>query len=225
MLTPAKRLLSFDVMELLTRRGSGLTTSKCQANQIIYAQGDPADSVFYLNKGKVKVTVTSARGKEAIVAIRGPDEFCGEGALTGKPVRLASVTAMTECLFVRIDKRTLTNLLRREKEFADYFLAHLLTRTARVEADLVDHLFNSSEMRLARALLLLANYGSAGEPTPLALKVNQETLAELIGTTRSRVNFFMNKFRKMGLINYNGKLEIHKTLLNYVLLDPTQTEI
>jgi CRP/FNR family cyclic AMP-dependent transcriptional regulator len=225
MQAPSKHLLSFDVMELLTRRGSGLTASKCPANQIVYAQGDPADSVFYVHKGKVKVTVTSARGKEAIVAIRGPDEFCGEGALTGKPLRLASVTAMTECLVVRIDKKTLTNLLRREKEFADYFLAHLLTRTARVEADLVDHLFNSSEMRLARALLLLANYGGATEPTPLAVKVSQETLAELIGTTRSRVNFFMNKFRKMGLITYNGKLEIHKTLLNYVLLDPTQTEI
>jgi CRP/FNR family cyclic AMP-dependent transcriptional regulator len=221
----AKHASSFDVMEFLTRRSSGLTASNYPANQIVYAQGDPADSVFYVHKGKVKVTVTSSRGKEAVVAIRGPDEFCGEGALAGETLRLASVVAMTACVIIRIGKRTLSSFLHQESEFADYFLAHLLTRTIRVEADLVDHLFNSSEMRLARALLLLANYGSANEPIPLAIKVNQETLAELIGTTRSRVNFFMNKFRKMGLINYNGKLEIHQTLLNYVLMDQTQTEI
>jgi CRP/FNR family transcriptional regulator, cyclic AMP receptor protein len=217
--------LSFDVMGLLTRPSSGLSASNYRAKQTIYSQGDPADSVFYVNKGKVKVTVTSPRGKEAIVAIRGPDEFCGEGALTGKPLRLASVTAMSACSVVQIGKSALSNLLHRETAFADYFLAHLLTRTARVEADLVDHLFNSSELRLARALLLLSNYGMATEPTPLSLEVNQETLAELIGTTRSRVNFFMNKFRKLGLIDYNGKLEVHPTLLNYVLLDQTQTEI
>jgi CRP/FNR family transcriptional regulator, cyclic AMP receptor protein len=218
----AKHLLSFDVMEFLIRRGTGLTVSHCPAHQTIYAQGDPADFVFYIHKGKVKVTVTSARGKEAIVAIRGPDEFCGEGALTGAPLRLASVAALTACSIVQIDKKTLSNLLQREGKFADYFLAHLLARTARVEADLVDHLFNSSEMRLARALLLLANYGNANEPAPLVIRVSQETLAELVGTTRSRVNFFMNKFRKLGLINYNGKLEVHQALLNFVLMDQTQ---
>ena len=163
------------------------------------------------------VCVNSARGREAIVAIRGPDEFCGEGALTGKPLRLASVTAMTRCEIVRLEKKAVADLLHEEAEFADYFLSHLLTRTARVESDLVDQLCNSSEMRLARALLLLANYGTGIGPEPMAIQVNQETLAELIGTTRSRVNFFMNKFRKMGLIDYNGKLEVHRALLNFVL--------
>jgi CRP-like cAMP-binding protein len=176
-----------------------------------------ADSVFYIRRGKVKVTVTSARGKEAVVAIRGPDEFCGEGALTGTSLRLASVRAITASEIIRIEKKALAALLRHSAEFAGYFLSHLLTRTARVEADLADQLFNSSEMRLARALLLLANYGTEFGPEPISIPVSQETLAELIGTTRSRVNFFMNKFRKMGLINYNGKLEIHQALLNFVL--------
>jgi CRP/FNR family transcriptional regulator, cyclic AMP receptor protein len=210
------KLLSFDVMEFLTRRNLGSSLSKYRADQIVYSQGDPADSVFYIHKGKIKVTVNSTRGKEAIVAIRGPDEFCGEGALNGKPLRLAAVVAMTSCEIIRIEKETMAGLLHREADFADYFLSHLLTRTARVEADLVDQLFNSSEMRLARALLLLANYGNDGLG-PIPVQVNQETLAELIGTTRSRVNFFMNKFRKLGLINYNGKVEVHKALLNFVL--------
>jgi len=208
---------SFDVMGLLTQHNTRWTVSNYRENQIIYAQGDPADSVFYIHKGKVKVTVTSKLGKEAIVAIRGPDEFCGEGALTGKPLRLATVTAMSTCNIIRLDKATIVRLLHQDSEFADYFLSHLLTRTARVEADLVDQLFNSSEMRLARALLLLANYGNDLGVEPIAVKVNQQTLAELIGTTRSRVNVFMNKFRKLGLINYNGKLEVQKALLNFVL--------
>jgi len=208
---------SFDVMGLLTQHNTRWTVSNYRENQIIYAQGDPADSVFYIHKGKVKVTVTSKLGKEAIVAIRGPDEFCGEGALTGKPLRLATVTAMSTCNIIRLDKATMVRLLHQDSEFADYFLCHLLTRTARVEADLVDQLFNSSEMRLARALLLLANYGNDLGVEPIAVKVNQQTLAELIDTTRSRVNVFMNKFRKLGLINYNGKLEVQKALLNFVL--------
>jgi len=208
---------SFDVMGLLTQHNTRWTVSNYRENQIIYAQGDPADSVFYIHKGKVKVTVTSKLGKEAIVAIRGPDEFCGEGALTGKPLRLATVTAMSTCNIIRLDKATIVRLLHQDSEFADYFLSHLLTRTARVEADLVDQLFNSSEMRLARALLLLANYGNDLGVEPIAVKVNQQTLAELIDTTRSRVNVFMNKFRKLGLINYNGKLEVQKALLNFVL--------
>ena len=213
---------SFDVMGLLTSHNTRWTASKYQENQIVYAQGDPADSVFYIHRGKVKVTVISKRGKEAIVAIRGPDEFCGEGALTGAPLRLATTTAMTACEIIRLEKGTLVRLLHQNQEFADYFLDHLLTRTARVEADLVDQLFNSSEMRLARALLLLANYGNdlGLEPTPV--KVNQETLAAMIGTTRSRVNFFMNKFRKLGLIKYNGKLEVQKGLLNFVLNEQPQ---
>jgi CRP-like cAMP-binding protein len=208
---------SFDVMGLLSQHNTRWTLSKYQENQIVYAQGDPTDSVFYVHKGKVKVTVISKRGKEAIVAIRGPDEFCGEGALTGKPFRLATVTAMSNCEIVRLEKEAVVRLLHQNQEFADYFLDHLLTRTARVEADLVDQLFNSSEMRLARALLLLANFGNDIGQGPIPVRVNQETLAALIGTTRPRVSVFMNKFRKLGLIKYNGKLEVQKALLNFVL--------
>ena len=208
---------SFDVMSLLTRQDTRHAVSTYQENQKIYLQGDPADFVFYIHTGRVKVTVINKFGKEAIVAIRGPDEFCGEGAMTGKPLRLATVAAMQPSEIVRLDRETVVDLLHRDTEFADYFLNHLLTRTARVEADLVDQLFNSSEMRLARALLLLANYGGDHGGEPLPVKVNQETLAALIGTTRARVNFFMNKFRKLGLINYNGKLEVQKALLNFVL--------
>src|SRR5580692_1784260 len=208
---------SFDVMGLLTQHNTRWTLSKYKEKQTVYVQGDPADSVFYIAKGRVKVTVISKLGKEAVVAIRGPDEFCGEGALTGTPLRLATVTTMSTCEIVRLEKETLVNLLHQNSEFADYFLAHLLTRTARVEADLVDQLFNSGEMRLARALLLLANYGNDLGLEPLPVTVNQDTLAALIGTTRGRVNMFMNKFRKLGLINYNGKLEVQKALLNFVL--------
>jgi CRP/FNR family cyclic AMP-dependent transcriptional regulator len=208
---------SFDVMALLTQHNTRWTLSKYQENQIVYAQGDPANSVFYLHTGNVKVTVISKLGKEAVVAIRGPDEFCGEGALNGSPLRLATTTTMSSCEIIRLEKQTIVRLLHENEEFADYFLTHLLTRTARVEADLVDQLFNSSEMRLARALLLLANYGNDFGLEPVAIKVNQETLAGMIGTTRSRVNFFMNKFRKLGLIDYNGKVEVHRSLLNYVL--------
>ena len=208
---------SFDVMGLLTQHNTRWTLSKYQENQIVYAQGDPADSVFYVHSGKVKVTVISKLGKEAVVAIRGPDEFCGEGAMTGTPLRLATTTTMSPCEIIRLEPQTVVRLLHENEEFADYFLGHLLTRTARVEADLVDQLFNSSEMRLARALLLLANYGNDLGLEPIAIKVNQETLAGMIGTTRSRVNFFMNKFRKLGLIDYNGKVEVHRSLLNYVL--------
>jgi CRP/FNR family transcriptional regulator, cyclic AMP receptor protein len=218
---PDARHHAFDVLEFFTR-SKRTTLSNYRPNQIVYAQGDPADSVFYVHQGKVKAAVISKRGKEAVVAVSGPDEFCGEGALTGMPLRLATVTAMTACDIVRIDKETMTSFIHGDEKFADYFLVHLLTRTARVEADLVDQLFNSSEMRLARALLLLANYGSGFGPEPLPVPVNQETLAAMIGTTRSRVNFFMNKFRKMGLIDYNGKLQVHKSLLNFVLNEQRQ---
>jgi CRP-like cAMP-binding protein len=209
--------LSFDVMGLFSQHNTRWTLSNYKENQILYTQGDPADSVFYIHRGKVKVTVISKLGKEAIVAIRGPDEFCGEGAMTGKPLRLATTTTMSACEIIRLETETIVRLLHQDPEFADYFLTHLLTRTARVEADLVDQFFNSSEMRLARALLLLANYGDDRGQEPIAVKVNQETLAALIGTTRSRVNVFMNKFRKLGLIKYNGKLEVQKALLDFVL--------
>jgi CRP-like cAMP-binding protein len=208
---------SLEVMKFLGPRIKGRTLLDCRENQIVYAQGDPADSVFYIHKGKVKVTVTSARGKETTVAIRGPDEFCGEGALTGKPLRLATVTAITTGEIIQLKKESMARLIRREQKFADLFLSHLLTRTVRVEADLVDQLFNGSEMRLARALLLLANYGGSFEQEHLPIQITQETLAEMIGTTRSRVNFFMNKFRKLGLIDYNGKVQVHRALLNFFL--------
>jgi len=208
---------SFDVMGLLAQHNTRWALSNYRENEIIYAQGDTADSVYYIHTGKVKVTVISKLGKEAIVAIRGPDEFCGEGALTGMPLRLATVTTMSTCKIIRLESETIVRLLHQDWEFADYFLDHLLTRTARIEADLVDHLFNSSEMRLARALLRLANYDNDLGAEPIPVKVNQETLAAMIGTTRTRVNFFMNKFRKLGLIKYNGKLEVQKALLNFVL--------
>jgi CRP/FNR family cyclic AMP-dependent transcriptional regulator len=207
---------SFDVMGLLTHH-TRLTLSNYSENQIVYSQGDPADSVFYIHRGRVKVTVISKLGKEAVIAICGPDEFFGEGAMTDSPLRLATVTALSPSEIMRLEKGAVAQLLHQDPDFADYFLTHLLTRTARVEADLVDQLFNSSEMRLARALLLLANYGNDLGVEPIPIKVNQDTLAALIGTTRSRVNFFMNKFRKLGLIDYNGKLEVRKALLNFVL--------
>ena len=222
---PDAKRPSFDVMGLLTQHNTRWILSKYKENQTVYVQGDPADSVFYIAKGRVKVTVISKLGKEAVVAIRGPDEFCGEGALTGTPLRLATTTTISTCEIMRLETETIVRLLHENQEFADYFLTHLLTRTARVEADLVDQLFNSSEMRLARALLLLANYGGDLGKEPKPVKVNQDTLAALIGTTRSRVNFFMNKFRKLGLIDYNGKLEVHKALLNFVLNERPHIEL
>jgi CRP-like cAMP-binding protein len=180
--------------------------------------------VFYIQKGQVKITVVSEQGKEAIVAVLGPDEFCGEGCLTGQPRRMATATAMTECEIMRLEKATIIRVLHEEPAFSEMFVSHLLERTIRVEADLVDQLFNSSEKRLARALLLLANFGKEGRPEPIVPKISQETLAEMIGTTRARVSFFMNKFRKLGLIDYNGHLEIHSSLLNVVLHEEPHIE-
>jgi CRP-like cAMP-binding protein len=207
----------FDPKVFLATVNGGRSISKYRINQEVFSQGTPADAVFYIQKGKVKVTVVSEQGKEAVVAVLGPDEFCGEGCLTGQPVRLATATAMTECEIMRLEKATMIRVLHEEAAFSEMFVSHLLSRTSRVEADLVDQLFNSSEKRLARALLLLANFGKDGRPEPIIAKVSQETLAEMIGTTRSRVSFFMNKFRKLGLIDYNGQIEIHTSLLNVVL--------
>ena len=187
------------------------------AGEVIFSQGDPADAVFYIQKGQVKITVVSEQGKEAIVAVLGSDEFCGEGCLTGQPRRMATATAMTACDIMRLEKSAIIRVLHEEPAFSEMFVSHLLARTIRVEADLVDQLFNSSEKRLARALLLLANFGKEGRPEPVVAKISQETLAEMIGTTRARVSFFMNKFRKLGLIDYNGHLEVHSSLLNVVL--------
>jgi CRP-like cAMP-binding protein len=209
----------FDPKVFLAKVDGGRTISKYRKNQTVFSQGDDADSVFYIQKGKVKITVVSEHGKEAVVAILGRDEFCGEGCLAGQPKRIASATALTECDIMRIEKAAIIRVLHDEPRFSEMFLAHLLARAIRVEEDLVDQLFNSSEKRLARALLLLANFGKEGRPEPLIAKVSQETLAELIGTTRSRVSFFMNKFRKLGFISYNGTMEVHSSLLSVVLND------
>ena len=189
-------------------------------NQIVFSQGDQADSVFYIHHGKVKLTVVSEQGKEAVVAVLGPDEFCGEGCLAGQPRRMATAAALTECEIMRLEKAAIIRVLHDEPAFSEMFVSHLLARTIRVEEDLVDQLFNSSEKRLARLLLLLANFGKEGRPEPIIAKISQETLAEMIGTTRSRVSFFMNKFRRLGFVDYNGSgLEVHSSLLNVVLHD------
>ena len=212
-----EKKVPFDPKVFLATVNGGRSISKYREGETIFLQSSPADSVFYIQKGKVKVTVISEQGKEAIVAILGQDEFCGEGCLTGQPLRLATATTMTECEIMRVEKAAMIRVLHEEPAFSEMFVSHLLARTARVEEDLVDQLFNSSERRLARALLLLANFGKETPPEPIIAKISQETLAEMIGTTRSRVSFFMNKFRKLGLIDYNGHIEIHRSLLNVVL--------
>jgi CRP/FNR family transcriptional regulator, cyclic AMP receptor protein len=215
-----KRRLPFDPKSFLAKVGEGRSISKYRKNQTVFSQGDLAEAVFYIQKGKVKVTVVSDQGKEAVVALLGADEFCGEGCLAGQPRRMATVTAMTDCTIMRLQKASIIRVLRDEPGFSEVFISHLLARTIRVEEDLVDQLFNSSEKRLARLLLLLANFGKEGRPEPIIAKISQETLAEMIGTTRSRVSFFMNKFRRLGFVDYNGSgLEVHSSLLNVVLHD------
>jgi CRP/FNR family transcriptional regulator, cyclic AMP receptor protein len=214
----------FDPKAFLAKANVGRTISKYRKNQIVFSQGDPADSVFYIRDGKVKITVISEQGKEAVVAVLGSDEFCGEGCLTGQLRRVATAAAMTECEIMRLEKEVVVRVLHDEPAFSEMFISHLLARTLRVEADLVDQLFNSSEKRLARALLLLANFGKEGRPETIIAKVSQATLAEMIGTTRSRVSHFMNKFRELGFIKYNGTLEVHSSLLSVVLHDETQID-
>jgi CRP-like cAMP-binding protein len=214
-----KRKPPFDPKVFLDTENVGRTISQYRKDQKVFSQGSPADAVFYIQKGKVKITVVSEQGKEAVVAILGPDEFCGEGCLTGQLRRMATAVAMTECEIMRLEKAAMIRVLHEEPAFSEMFVAHLLARTIRVEEDLVDQLFNSSEKRLARTLLLLANFGKDGRPERIIAKVSQETLAEMIGTTRSRVSHFMNKFRKLGFIEYNGDMEVHSSLLNVVLHD------
>jgi CRP/FNR family transcriptional regulator, cyclic AMP receptor protein len=209
----------FDLHAFLAGANGERAVSIYRADQPVFAQGEPADSVFYIQEGQVKVTVLSEQGKEAIVAILGAGDFCGEGCLAGQPRRMATAAAMEDCAIMRMEKAAMIRLLHDEPEFSERFMAHLLARNVRVEADLVDQLFNSSEKRLARLLLILANFGKDGKPEPVIAKISQETLAEMIGTTRSRVSFFMNRFRKMGLIEYNGQLRIHSALLNVILHD------
>ena len=229
-----KKKLPFDPKVFLSKVNGGRSVTDYEKNRIVYAQGAPADSVFYIQKGEVKVTVVSEQGKEAVVAILGTGDFFGEGCLAGQALRLATVSTMTECVIARMAKKDITRVIHEEPAFAELFISHLLARKSRVEADLVDQLFNSSEKRLARMLLLLANFGKEGRPEPIIAKISQETLAEMIGTTRSRVSFFMNKFRKLGFIDYNGGqkvdgnhsagIEVHSSLLNVVLHEQPQIE-
>lgn len=216
-------LPSFDPVAFLTTVGAGRNIARHSKKEVIFAQGEDADAVFYVRKGKVKVAVISKDGKEAIVALLGPDEFVGEGCLIGQPKRLATASALTECETMRVDKKEIQRVLHDELAFSQMFISHILARNARVEEDLVDQLFNSTEKRLARLLLLLANFGKEGRPEPILAKISQETLAEMIGTTRSRVSHFMNKFRKLGFINYNGHLEVHNSLLGVLLADQPRT--
>jgi CRP/FNR family cyclic AMP-dependent transcriptional regulator len=208
---------AFDPKTFLAKANAGRTLSNYGANKEIYSQGDKTASVFYILSGKVKLTVTSEQGKEAIIAVLGSDDFFGEGCAAGETHRLSSAAALTDCTVMAITKAEFSRTIHDEPVFAEFFISHLLTRSSQIQADLVDQLFNSSEKRLARTLLLLANFGKESEPEPVLAKINQETLAEMIGTTRSRVSHFMNKFRRLGLISYNGHIEVHRSLLNMVL--------
>src|SRR5665213_2392686 len=215
---------SFDPQEFLAKVGEGKAIVQYHKDQVIFAQGDPADTIYYLQKGRLKVVVLSEQGKEAVVGILEPGQFFGEGCMNGHPLRIATTTAMEECVITSITKEAMIAVLHEEPTFTELFMAYLLTRNSRIEEDLIDQLFNSSERRLARLLLLLAHFGKEGSPQPILVDISQETLAEMIGTTRSRVSFFMNKFRKLGLISYNGKIEVHNSLLNAVLHEKPQID-
>ena len=210
---------SFDPKIFLAKVGEGKAILKFDKSQVVFSQGDPADTVFYIQKGKIKVLVVSEQGKEAVVGIMEAGQFFGEGCLNGHPLRISTTVAMEQCMIMSISKSAMLAALKDEPKFSELFMGYLLSRNSRIEEDLIDQLFNSSEKRLARLLLLLANFGKDGTPQPIAVQISQETLAEMIGTTRSRVSFFMNKFRKLGFISYNGKIEVHNSLLNAVLYD------
>jgi CRP-like cAMP-binding protein len=206
-------------LRMYLAKARGGTTKAYRKKTAVFSQGSPADAVFYVERGKVKLTVLSTRGKEAVVAILGSGDFFGEGCLAGQPLRMATATAMTECSILRVQKETMVRMLHNEPALSELFMAYLLSRNVRIEEDLVDQLFNSSEKRLARILLLLTRFGKDGQHEPVVPRISQETLAEMVGTTRSRVSFFMNKFRKLGFIEYNGGLQVHSSLLNIVLHD------
>jgi CRP/FNR family transcriptional regulator, cyclic AMP receptor protein len=207
----------FDAKGYLAKVGSGKAILEFQKGTHVFKQGDLADAVFYIQKGKVKLTVLSEQGKEAVVAILGPGQFFGEGCMNGHKLRISTTTAMEDCLITSITKSAMVAAIHDEPKFSELFMAYLLTRNSRIEEDLIDQLFNSSERRLARLLLLLANFGKEGSPQPISPNISQATLAEMVGTTRSRVSHFMNKFRKLGLISYNGHIEVHSSLLSAVL--------
>jgi CRP/FNR family transcriptional regulator, cyclic AMP receptor protein len=210
---------AFDPHTFLAHVGAGRTLASYRPQSPIFAQGDVADAVFYIQRGQVQLTVVSAQGKEAVIAILEAQAFFGEGCLTGQPLRIATATALTDCSLMRIEKSAMMRVLHDEPAFAALFTAYLLSRNRRIEEDLIDQLFNSSEKRLARMLLLLAHFGKDGHTEPVIPKISQETLAEMVGTTRSRVSFFLNKFRRLGFIDYNGSLKVHSSLLTVVLHD------
>jgi CRP-like cAMP-binding protein len=214
---PISGVAPFDAAAFFETAASGRAVSSHRKGTILFRQGEVADAIFYVKKGKIKVTVVSTHGKEAVLAILGVDEFLGEGCLIAQPKRLSTATAITECVTMRVEKPEIVRVLHDEPAFSQMFISHILARNARIEEDLVDQLFNSTEKRLARLLLLLANFGKEGRPEPTIARISQETLAEMIGTTRSRVCYFMNKFRQLGFINYNGHLEVHSSLLSVVL--------
>lgn len=209
----------FEPEAFLAKAGQGHSISECGSGKVIFAQGDRAEDAFFVSAGRVKITVVSRHGKEAVVGILPAGHFFGEGILAGQQVRISTATAIDDCVIVRLSKSAMFRALHDEPAFSEFFIAHLLSRNLRIEEDLVDQLFNSSEKRLARVLLLLANFGKEGKPETVIPNITQETLAEMIGTTRSRVSFFMNKFRKLGFVQYNGKLQVHSSLLNVVLHD------
>src|ERR1019366_7596583 len=221
LVSASKKLSKFDSKTFLSTIDGGREIAAFAKKQTIFAQGDSSDAVFYIQRGKVKLTVVSKAGKEATIGILNEGDFFGEGCLAGQPLRLCSATAMTDCAVLRIDKRAMVKTLHEEHELSDLFVAYLLTRNIRYEEDLVDQLFNSSEKRLARILLLLAHFGKEGKPETVIPKISQESLAEMVGTTRSRVSFFMNRFRKLGFVEYDGGsgLQVHSSLLNIVLHD------
>jgi CRP/FNR family cyclic AMP-dependent transcriptional regulator len=210
---------AFDPQTFLAKVGAGRMLVTYQAQSPIFTQGEAADAVFYIQDGQVKLTVVSEQGKEAVIALLTVQAFFGEGCLAGQPVRMATATALTDCALMRIEQPAMLQVLHAEPAFSALFMAYLLSRNSRIEADLIDQLFNSSEKRLARVLLLLAHFGKEGKVESVIPRISQETLAEMIGTTRSRVNFFLNKFRKLGFIDYNGGLHVHSALLNVVLYD------
>ena len=212
-----KQTAEFDAKAFLTKASEGRSVSAYRKKQVIFAQGDPADAVFYLERGQVKLTVVSDQGKSAVVAVLGPGDFFGEGCLAGQPVRMATASTMTEVSAVRVERQAMIRLLHERPLFSERFMAHLLARNVRFEEDLVDQLFNSSEKRLARVLLLLGRFGKEGQTERVIPKISQEVLAEMVGTTRPRISGFMNKFRKLGFIEYNGGLHIHSSLLNGLL--------
>jgi CRP/FNR family cyclic AMP-dependent transcriptional regulator len=215
----AKKRRKFDLHTFLSTIDGGRTIAQFPKKETFFVQGDSSDAVFYIQKGRVKLTVVAKNGKEATIGILSEGDFFGESCLGGQHLRMCSAAAMTDCVVMRIDKKSMMDVIHRERAFSDMFVAYLLTRNIRYEEDLVDQLFNSSEKRLARILLLLAHFGKDGKPEVAIPKISQETLAEMVGTTRGRVNFFMNRFRKLGFVRYNGELEVHSSLLNVVLHD------